>query len=534
MSSAPSSSFIDSGTALGESLQSLLMAEDIIPGSEPSYALCKIIYLYHPLGAKMAESPISMAQSQDRMLNVHSPCGLKLVKQFENEWKKLECDRIIFNTMRLSRIYGIASVALLVGNEFPTNIPVNYSELWKMQIAFNVFDPLNTAGSLVMNLRPNDMNFLKANDGLYVQGANYHPTRVCIVMNEDPIFIGYTTSTFGYTGRSVYQRALFPLKSFINSIVTDDMVTKKAGVLIAKLKAPGSIIDNVMQSIAGFKRAILQEAQNNNVVSISVEEEVESLNLQNVSPAFGDARRNILENIAVSADMPAKLLNSETFAEGFGEGTEDAKNVARYIDRIRIQMEPIYKFFDKVTMYRAWNPEFYKALKNEYPKEYKGISYEQAFYSWCESFESKWPNLLTEPDSDKIKIEDVRLKAVLALLEVLLPSVDADSRVKAILWAVENFNGNKMLFSHPLALSEVELKKFEQEQEDRMNENAQPQDQKPLKPPHPKRPFADSDVPRIARLAYDRAVDNLDTLSTEVRNTELAEAKKEKLRAGLF
>ena len=50
-----------------------------------------------------------------------------------------------------------------------------------------------------------------------------------------------------------------------------------------------------------------------------------------MASAINMARKNILENISVAADMPAKLLNAETFAEGFGDVSEDAKNVARHI-----------------------------------------------------------------------------------------------------------------------------------------------------------------------------------------------------------
>jgi hypothetical protein len=108
-------------------------------------------------------------------------------------------------------------------------------------------------------------------------------------------------------------------------MITDDMVTLKSGVLIAKMKPPGGIIDQVMQLAASLKRSIVQEAQVGNVISVGQEDSIETLNMQNIDGAYGMARRNILENIALSADMPAKILNAETFAEGFGEGTEDAK-----------------------------------------------------------------------------------------------------------------------------------------------------------------------------------------------------------------
>lgn len=51
--------------------------------------------------------------------------------------------------------------------------------------------------------------------------------------------------------------------------------------------------------------------------------------------------------------MPAIILNSETFAQGFGEGTEDARSVAVYIDNIREWLEPLYDYFIRICQYRA-------------------------------------------------------------------------------------------------------------------------------------------------------------------------------------
>lgn len=56
--------------------------------------------------------------------------------------------------------------------------------------------------------------------------------------------------------------------------------------------------------------------------------------------------------------MPAIILNSETFAQGFGEGTEDARSVAVYIDNIREWLDPLYAFFVRVCQYRAWSIDF--------------------------------------------------------------------------------------------------------------------------------------------------------------------------------
>jgi hypothetical protein len=208
------------------------------------------------------------------------------------------------------------------------------------------------------------------------------------------------------------------------------------------------------------KRQLLKEAKTDNVISIGEGESVDTLNMQNLDGAYGIARTNILKNIATAAAMPAKLLENETLVQGFGEGTEDAKNIARYIDREREEMSPIYMWFDKIVQYRAWNEEFYKTIQKEFPEEYKDVEYNQAFYSWVNSFAAEWPSLLTEPDSEKIKVEETKFKAIVAMLETMLPNLDPDNKARLIEWAQDNFNENHMLFQSPLDLDMDALRDY--------------------------------------------------------------------------
>lgn len=443
---------------VGSALTGLLMAEDIVPGSVPGYQTCKEIYTTHPLGQKMAESPISMAQSQKRKISVPKGPEQRLVEAFEKEWEAVSADKHIFNAARLARIYGISSVALLAEGT-PTDRPVNYRALGEEKIAFNVLDPLNTAGSLVLNQDPNSLDFLKVK-GISVGGQPYHRSRTVTLLNEEPIYISYTTSAYGFVGRSVYQRALYPLKSFIQTMITDNLISLKAGVIVAMMSSPSSAVDGIMDSLFGIKRQFIKEAEVGNVISIGTDEKIESLNLQNIDSSSRQARKNILDNIATAADMPATIINQETFAEGFGEGTEDAKRVAQYVDRLRVWMEPVYTFFDKIVMYRAWNPAFYATIQAEFPERYAGVGYTQAFYDWTNSFLAEWPNLLREPDSELIKVDDVRLKAIIATLQVLLPELDPESRVMLIQSALTNINTMKLLFPEPFRVDSDALLEY--------------------------------------------------------------------------
>lgn len=446
------------GSALGTQLQTLLQGDDIVPGAAPSYQLCKTIYAYHPLGAKIAEKPLTIAQSQARKITIQKGPEDRLREAYLQEWSRIGADRHIFNVMRLARVYGVASIACLTEGK-PSNAALDLETLWKASISFNVFDPLNTAGSLVLNQNPNAIDFQKIPGGVSVAGQAYHRSRCVVMMNEDPVYIEYTTSAFGYVGRSVYQRALYPLKSYIQSLVTDDMVTRKAGVLIAMIKSAGSIIDEMMQKVGMRKRQLLKEAETDNVLQVGENDKIESLNFQNLEGPYALARKNVIDNIASAVPMPAKLLSDETYAEGFGEGTEDAKAVAHFIDDLRKQMDPLYVFFDLIVQRRAWNPEFYEIIQRDFP-DYKGVPFTTAFYDWSNSFAAAWPSLLKEPPSEEIKVDAVKLQAVIDLLTVLLPVVDPANKAAIVQWACDNFNSLKLLFDANLQIDVEVLADF--------------------------------------------------------------------------
>jgi hypothetical protein len=436
-----------SGGSISGPLMQLLMAPDIDPGADPSYELCKTIYSYHPLGLKMAESPISMAQSQPRVVTVQGAPD-EVVKAFKDEWAAIGADASIHDCMRLSRIYGIASLVAGSDDVKPSD-PFDMSRLWKQKVFFNALDPLNTAGALVLNQVPTAKDFNRPAT-VYTNGERFHPSRYVVVMNEAPIYLQYTGSAFGFVGRSVYQRALYPLKSFVRSMIADDMIATKLALLVAKQKSPGSMITRAMAAMAAVKRNFLQQAQSGQVLSIDTEETIETLNMQNVDGAGTFSRNNILKNIATAADMPAKLLENETMVAGFGEGTEDAKNIARYVNRIREKMNPLYAWFDNFVQYRAWNEEFYERLQSKYP-QYKRTSFQDAFGEWRSNFHSEWPSFLIEPESEQTKVEQTRAETLIAVLQTLLPELDPANKARLIASALDNLSENKRLFTTDLS-----------------------------------------------------------------------------------
>ncbi|MBZ6546903.1 DUF1073 domain-containing protein [Klebsiella variicola] len=446
------------GSCSHSELMALLDSDDIQPGSTAGYQTCKTIYLFHPLGGKMVDRPIKMAMNESRTVHISQAYGIeqRLRDAFEREWKALGADNHIANAARISRIYGVSAIAMLVDNQEPSSA-VDYRTLYKHNVTFNILDPLNTAGSIVLNQDPNAQDFQKV-EGIRVAGKPYHKSRCVVQQNEDPIYLAYNSAAFGFTGRSVYQRALFPLKSFIQTMRTDDMVAVKGGLLVTKIKGPSSVVNNMMQKLSGIKRMMLKRGKTGEVLQIGDGDNIESIDLSNLEKPLDSARKHILENVAAAADMPAIILNSETFAQGFGEGTEDARAVAVYIDNIREWLDQLYAFFVRVCQYRAWSIEFFQSLRADFP-ELKN-TYSLYFASWINNFEYRWPPSLKEPDSEKVKVDETRFKAIVSMLEVLLPQVNTDDENRALLieWAQANANANENLFPQRLDLDVDSLK----------------------------------------------------------------------------
>ena len=85
-------------------------------------------------------------------------------------------------------------------------------------------------------------------------------------------------------------------------------------------------------------------------------------------------------------------------------------------------------------MHRAWSPEFYLTVQKRYPKVFGKIAYTEAFYSWKNSFKATWPNFIEEPDSEKIRTEEVILNSAIAVVQTLLPISDPYNQTKMASW----------------------------------------------------------------------------------------------------
>ena len=201
-------------------------------------------------------------------------------------------------------------------------------------------------------------------------------------------------------------------------------------------------------------------AMTGNVLGVGPEDSIETLNMMNVDGAGKFARDNIIADIATAADMPAVLLKNESFVSGFGEGTEDSKAVAQYVNALQEEMNPLYDFFDRIVMRRAWSEEFYATVQAKYP-EYKKIGYENAFFAWANSFHAEWPSYLEEAPSEQVKTEEVKHRTLISVAEVMLNGCDPENAATVKKWVADNVNANKLMFQTPLELDWDSLATYE-------------------------------------------------------------------------
>ena len=449
-----------SNTGLPSPLMQFLQAEAIEPGSPVGYQTCKAIFEFHPLAAKIIEKPIVLALSKPRVIGMDIHPKDMLVKAFQDEWNELDATNVIRDTTFLKRVYGVSAV-VYGAQGIPTDQEIDPWKLPDLDLYFNKLDPLNLAGSTITNQNPNAPDFQKPNLYITAAGQPYHPSRSCIVFNNTPIYLAYQSSGFGFTGRSVFQRALYPLKSFVQSMVTDDLVTFKAGLLVIKQKQSGSIVNRLMQTAAGIKRSYLQQGVTGNVLSIDIDEDIESIDLNNTDTAMTTARDNIIANIAAATETPAILLKDEAFTNAFAEGTEDSKAIAQYVTGLRNDMRSLFEFFDKIVMHRAWDRQFFEAVQNKYPEMYAGKTYEQAFYEWKDAFRPTWENLIEETPSELVKTEEVKLKGITEILKTILPVINPENRALAIQWAQDNLSEMPDMFKSSMHLDIEAIAEYE-------------------------------------------------------------------------
>lgn len=209
------------------------------------------------------------------------------------------------------------------------------------------------------------------------------------------------------------------------------------------------------------------------MLSIGKDEDVTSLNLQNIDGALNAARDNIISDIASGSDVPAILIKEEAFSNGFGEGTEDSKAISQYIDGVRQQIEPVMDYFERLVQYIAWNEEFYQSLKNDYP-DIITDDYKTTFYQWRREFTATWQELVEESPDKRRESDSKVIQQAIALFSAVSPQVDPENRAAVTEWLASLVNATQTYGEAPLIIDVDALANYEPPKQETPDGNFQP------------------------------------------------------------
>jgi hypothetical protein len=444
---------------LSSELAEILESDAIQPGTDVGYQTCKLLWQFHPLGGKLVEKPINMAMCKPRSYNVETDPDERVVRQFSEVWERMGLNEKIKNLFFVSRCYGAAAIG--IGTDGAScKEPIPTFGLREEDVYINVWDPLNAAGSMVTDQNPNSRFFQQANATLKISGKNWHPSRTLKIFNGTPIYLEYQNSTFGFTGRSVFQRVLYPMKSYIGTMVANNLVAKKAGVLVAKTEQNGSVASGIMAVATGKKRENVKISENEGVLSIGKNDSIESLNLQNIDKALNAARDNIISDIAAGSDVPAMLIKEEAFSNGFGEGKEDSKAISQYVDGVRQVIEPVMDYFERMVRYIAWSEDFYNSLKNDFP-DIITEDYQTTFQMWEREFDAQWQELVEESPDKRRESDSKVVQQAAGLFAILAPQLDPINRAMAADWLSSVTNATETYGDSPMIIDKDALSKYQ-------------------------------------------------------------------------
>lgn len=452
------------GTPANGQLNSILLADDIQPGSSVGYGTAKDIFEYHPLGGKLAEKPIVMALSQERIYTVDGAPGDDVIEQFKRTRRELGLDQQTHRLGVTAKTYGISALVVGVVGKEP-NEPLTIEDIRSTGLYINVVDPLNTAGSLVLNQNPLAPDYLKPRE-VSVSGKQFHRSRSVVLMNEMPVYLGWTDSAFGFSGRSVYQRILYSLKSYIEVMMAADMLAKKCGVVVTETTQQSSVANELASMVLREKRNVVKMAQTGNVITVGSGEKVYSLDLTNLGESLDKALDQIRSTIAAGSGTPAILINEETFSSGLSEGSEDAKYVAEFVDGTRKWFDPVMAYLDRIAMIRAWTPEFYATIQNRYP-EYKNKPYEQSVMEWRSQFTAKWPSYLKESASEEQSRHEKKVDSLVKVFDTMIEHLDPENKCRLIDWLQDCINSMPELVPSQMMLDTMSLQEHLEEEAER-------------------------------------------------------------------
>lgn len=393
-----------------------------------TYAECRDIYRYWALGKRMATALPQFAMSAGRKLR----CGFNIPdadRALEKARHELDVESVAFRTAVYSRIYGISF--LFASSALKPKDPIDYEYMQSNEpFKFNVLDPLANGGAVQMDLDPLSPTFSQPID-LRVQGRKVHSQRIFCCVNDIPLYLKFTPSTFSFSGPSIYQNMTLLIRSWNRAIISIQRLATKASALILKAKDSGAVTNAVQNYAMQRNLEFIRKIENDGIASIKVGEELEFFQLTGVKEV--DTIIQKIQNALMMAlsDTPSGILLDNYLSTGLADGDNDMKTIIIAVEKFRKDvLAPIYRFVDKYVCYKAYTPELLAYIKSEY-EPFKDMTESEILEELMQSYTFEWNEIYPQSENEKSDTANKRLTNITMLKELGVGADDIEGAINS-------------------------------------------------------------------------------------------------------
>lgn len=390
-----------------------------------SYDECKDIYLHWPLGKRVVTSLTNFALSAKRDISFND-LPIQCVKLYEDTLDSFKVVQIVKQAGNYARMYGMSAI-FVAHKKVKPNKPLSYDDLNPNDLSFNVLDPLNLAG-IQINQDPTSVAYQKVTK-VIVNGQNVHPTRILILFNDIPLYLRWIPSTYSWGSPSVFENMKSLIKSWNRCVIALERMATKAGSIIVKHR-DSAVLNSITVRAAEATLDQIRNMQNDGIASLEKDASIELFNLTGC-----DVVDSIIEQmnkliLLALADTPSNILLDKNLAEGFAEGSEDAKVMTMAIDSFRERsLTPAYKFLDFYLLRTCFRQNTISQLKADFHNDLKTVDSSSLKEKILQGYSWEYGSLIPEKDSEKAQTLSTHLDTLGKLKEMGANLADIESIV---------------------------------------------------------------------------------------------------------
>jgi len=360
--------------------------------------------IFSEFGRKIVETLPDLASSAPREIVVNN-APPEAVAVFNHMLGKCKIEESVKHISIDCRTFGTGYFMLNVEG-LQVNEYAGLQDIQEKNIALSSIDPLHAGGSNTCQ-DPTSIYYMKI-EHLRIGGRVAHPSRSGYINNTNPIYTIFTNATLNYGGFSVFQN-ITELLDLMPSLQSGIKRLIEKGFCLVVKSDRGEADSTTGLMSENLLAGMVQNMNQYGTILMDKRDDVDFFDLKNA----GDTKQIfdlIRENISIGVhDTPASLMLDRSMSNGLSEGSEDMKAVLMALDTYNKTLIPIYEVVDKIIMYKAWTPSFFKSMQTKYPKQYASKQYMETISNWIKDFKYEFGNPYPETKTAKLTREGVFL-----------------------------------------------------------------------------------------------------------------------------